>query len=187
MFESQTRMEENGYPHYRRRNNGRGFDKPIQANGSRFNYRIDNRWIVPYNPYLTWKYKAHINVEICGSVQAVKYIHKYIYKGTDRATLQMENNEDEIKQYLSGRYIGPTEAMWHLMEYRMHEEYPPVKHLTIHLPGHQPVYFAGNSTVEEVEQRMVLAQSTLMAYFKYNELNIDGRGYLYQEFPTHYI
>ena len=34
-----------------------------------------------------FKYNAHINVEVYGSIYAVKYIHKYIYKGTDRITV----------------------------------------------------------------------------------------------------
>ena len=46
---------------------------------------MDNRWVVPYNPYLCTKYDAHINVEIATSVQSVKYLYKYIYKGHDRA------------------------------------------------------------------------------------------------------
>ena len=50
---------------------------------------LDNRWIVPYNPYLSRKYRAHINVEVCASVRAVKYIHKYIYKGNDRTTVEL--------------------------------------------------------------------------------------------------
>ena len=71
---------------------------------------LDNRWIVPYNPYLSRKYRAHINVEVCASVRAVKYIHKYIYKGNDRTTVELGQN-DEISQYLQGRYIGPSEAV----------------------------------------------------------------------------
>ncbi len=46
---------------------------------------FDNRWVVPYNPYLTMRYKCHINVEVCSSITTVKYLYKYVYKGHDRA------------------------------------------------------------------------------------------------------
>ncbi|GFS55557.1 helitron_like_N domain-containing protein [Trichonephila inaurata madagascariensis] len=59
-----------GYPIYRRCDNA----NHIVINGN----VVDNRWIVPYNPYLTKKYNAHINMEICSSI---KSICKYVYKG----------------------------------------------------------------------------------------------------------
>lgn len=69
---------------------------------------VDNRWVVPYNPFLAAKYNSHINVEIANSVATVKYIHKYIFKGPDRAAVRIgANNEsyiDEITDYLDGRY-----------------------------------------------------------------------------------
>jgi hypothetical protein len=37
--------------------------------------------VVPYNPYLTRRYKAHINVEVCSSIKVIKYVYKYVYKG----------------------------------------------------------------------------------------------------------
>ena len=57
---------------------------------------MDNTWVVPYNPYLSGKYKAHINVEVCGSVQAIKYINKYIYKGPDRTTVELGLGEGTL-------------------------------------------------------------------------------------------
>jgi hypothetical protein len=42
---------------------------------------MDNRWVVPYNPYLLQYFNYHINVEACGSIKAVKYLFKYLYKG----------------------------------------------------------------------------------------------------------
>jgi hypothetical protein len=33
----------------------------------------------------------HINVEICNTVQAIKYLFKYVYKGHDRASVSIEN------------------------------------------------------------------------------------------------
>jgi hypothetical protein len=65
---------------------------------------LDTRWVVPYNPYLSLKCEAYINVEVCATVQSVKEFHKYISKCSDRAIVELsaDNNEvDEIKQYPS--------------------------------------------------------------------------------------
>ena len=37
---------------------------------------VDNKWVVPYNRTLLLKYGAHMNVEVCSTVKAIKYIHK---------------------------------------------------------------------------------------------------------------
>jgi len=71
-FQDSTIVEEDGYLLYRQRSNGGTY---IGKNG----FEYDNRWVVPYNPYLRRCYQPNINVEVCASVQAIKYIHKYIY------------------------------------------------------------------------------------------------------------
>lgn len=48
---------------------------------------MDNRWIVPYNPFLLLCYNCHINVEITSPLTAVKYPYKYVYKGHDMAAI----------------------------------------------------------------------------------------------------
>ena len=58
---------------------------------------MDNRWIIPYSPYLTAKYYAHINVDVCTFIQSIKYIHKYIYKGNDYTTLQLATDSNKVK------------------------------------------------------------------------------------------
>lgn len=52
-------------------------------------YYADNRWVIPHNFYLVTKYDAHINVEICLGVQAIKYLHKYITKGSDKSQVKL--------------------------------------------------------------------------------------------------
>lgn len=42
--------------------------------------KADNRYVVPYNPRLLLEFDSHINVEMCGTVRAVKYIFKYVFK-----------------------------------------------------------------------------------------------------------
>lgn len=99
--------------------------------------------------------------------------------------LHVQNNE--VARHLQGRYIGPTEAMWRLFEFPMHEEYPPVQTLAVHRPGEQIVYFNPELTIEEVRERMETARSTLMAFLDYNANHADGRQWLYHEFPAHYV
>jgi hypothetical protein len=72
---------------------------------------LNNRYVVPYSPFLTRRYLAHINVEMLVDVNAVKYIHKYVYKGVDKATMDLKDGntsieQDEIHQYLSGCWVG---------------------------------------------------------------------------------
>ena len=67
------------YPVYRRRNNSRVIHKKV--------IDLDNQWVIPHNLYLTTKYNVHINVEICNAIGAVKYLFKYVYKGSVLNTL----------------------------------------------------------------------------------------------------
>jgi hypothetical protein len=82
---------------------------------------LDNHWVVPHNVYLSTKYDAHINVEVCNNIRAVKYLFKYVYKGHDRATVEIscQNDNatkgnvveaDEIKKCLNCRYLSASEA-----------------------------------------------------------------------------
>lgn len=109
---SDTITGNDGYPLYRRRsteNGGHSFKKTLRQN----NFEIDNRWIVPYSPILSKTYKAHINVEFCSSVKSIKYICKYVNKGSDMAVfaVQSVNENDEIARYQMGRYISSNEAV----------------------------------------------------------------------------
>jgi hypothetical protein len=81
----------NGYPEYRRRQTCIFVDPKMQC-------VVDNWWIVPYNLHLATKYHAHINVEICLSISAVKYLYKYVYKGLDRAIAVVERRVDMLGQ-----------------------------------------------------------------------------------------
>ena len=74
-FHETIHFGEDSYPQYARSNNSHIFEK---------NHHVyDNHDMVPYSPYLSAKYGCHINVEVCASVESVKFIHKYIYKGHD--------------------------------------------------------------------------------------------------------
>ncbi|XP_039967476.1 uncharacterized protein LOC120779344, partial [Bactrocera tryoni] len=112
-FHANTLSNVNGYPQYRRRNDG----NKIVVRANKHLIEIDNRWIVPNNKYMTKKYSAHINVEICSSIKSVKYLHKYIYKEYDCATVQIiehpidrVDNHDEISSFIDAQYVSAPEA-----------------------------------------------------------------------------
>ena len=80
---------------------------------------IDNSWVVPYSPYLTLKFDGHINVELCMSFLAPKYLFKYFTKGQDRVMVRAEIEErnqakpvDEIQDFIDLRSVGSSEASW---------------------------------------------------------------------------
>jgi hypothetical protein len=71
----ETRIAQDAYPTYRRKAHGHSVMK--------MGISVGNEWVVPYNPYMTKKYDAHINVEICSGIAAVKYLYIYLYKDAD--------------------------------------------------------------------------------------------------------
>ncbi|XP_059179144.1 uncharacterized protein LOC131958244 [Physella acuta] len=184
-FCAETNSNVRGYPQYQRRDNGHF----VERGGN----KLDNRWVVPYNPYLTLKYNAHINVEICSSVQSVKYLFKYVYKGHDCAniTFHTVNTEqetvvewDEVKHYLETRYVSAPEACWRLREYKMHHQTHHVERLNVHLEDKQTICFIPGKEAEAVQQKAT--KSKLLAWFKLNQEDPNARDYLYIEIPEHY-
>ena len=116
---------------------------------------------------------CHINVEICASVKAIKYIHKYIYKGHDCTTLEItregEHAIDEVKEYVDAHYISAIESCWHIFEFPMHSEKPIVYHLAVHLPDQQLVYYDPGDILDEIVDRESSKTTTLTAWFDANK------------------
>ncbi len=140
----------NGYPIYRCRDTGH----TILVHG----IELDNCWVVSHNVYLSTKYNAHINVEVCNNIHAVKYLFKYVYKGHDRATIEISRQNDnatkgnvvevdEIEKYLDYRYVSRSEAAWRIFKFDMHERFPIVERLQYHLPNQKMVLFDDDDDV----------------------------------------
>ncbi|KAE9047120.1 hypothetical protein PR001_g4343 [Phytophthora rubi] len=109
-----TRANQDGYPVYRRRRREPGV---LTYKGKTYDNETVNQWVVPYNPYLSQKYNCHINVEVCTPITTIKYMYKYVYKGSDRAVITIKAVRDpnnpreepnEILRFLNARYIPPS-------------------------------------------------------------------------------
>ena len=190
-FREHTEFAPDGsYPLYRR-----PFNEPVGDKD------IDNRWVVPYNPYLLKKYGAHINIEICGSIKSVFYLYKYVYKGPDHADIALtrgktryEDNPapsgqprqrgeevDEITEYHSARWIGSAEAVWKILGFSMGVMKPHVERLQCHLPGQQRILFNAPqdqalhiAAKQQLMDNDKLRRTTLTEYFTMNRLAKDA-------------
>lgn len=187
LFSEDTQTDEDGFPSYRRRDNGRYIIRQGVA--------CDNRWIVPYNRYLLVKFNAHINVEICSTIKSVKYLFKYIHKGHDRALAQLQPLEehgdtlpqthvDEVQEFLDSRYVSSSEASFRIFGGNMHGHSPAVIRLEIHLPNQHLVVFQDNTDLREHLQRA--PTSTLEGWFLLNTTDPDARMHLYVDIPEYY-
>ncbi|KAL5569790.1 hypothetical protein UlMin_026365 [Ulmus minor] len=134
---------------------------------------LDNQWVVPYNPYLLEKFNCHINVEICSTVKAVKYLYKYIYKGHDRIAFHINSNKnekdiDKIQNFQSARWISPPEAVWRIYSFILNENYPSVY------------------TIKIIDNDFA-SRSMLTKYFNMNKTNEKAKNLLYNQFPEHFV
>ena len=153
-------VDQNGFPLYRRRNDGHFVEKS--------GVRLDNRNVVPYNKYLLKRYQAHINIEWCNQGSSIKYLFKYINKGPDRATVavvptnnECENNDavDEIVEYYDCRYLSSCEASWQNFEYDVHCRYPSVVRLPFHLLNQQQIVYGEDDDIDDVLDKPSVAAS----------------------------
>ena len=184
-FSTLTTTTKDGYPLYRRRDNSR----TVEVAGM----KLDNRWVVPYNLYLLLKFNAHINVEICSTVSAVKYLYKYVYKGHDRAMIEFQSGDhtdkprqvDEVSNYLEARYISACEACYRIFAYDLHANLPHVMRLALHLENQQSVVFRDDADIEAVLS--VDKQSTLTGWFLANQKFPSARAISYLDFPEYFV
>ncbi|XP_051206116.1 uncharacterized protein [Lolium perenne] len=147
---------------------------------------LDSRWVVPYNPYLLRMFDCHINVEVCSSIKAVKYLYTYVYKGHDQTSFNIEKpdadgNIDEIKRFVDARWVTPPEAMWRIFGFKLCENHPSVLPLPLHLENMQMVTFKAGDNLNDVAARE--NPSMLMEYFVANEKHAWARDILYKDFP----
>ncbi|KAL7108666.1 hypothetical protein ACP275_06G126400 [Erythranthe tilingii] len=176
-FVQRTEADPDGYPIYRRRDDGRTVRKK--------NTILDNGFVVPYNRVLLSKYRAHINIELCNQSKSIKYLFKYVNKGHDRVTVtffQPPSTDAGLAIFLSSR-----EAMWRIFAFEKHYRDPPVIRLSFHLPDNQPLVFNENQPLKSVLERPIARQTIFLAWFEANKTYPPARELRYAEFPQHYV
>ncbi|KAK9070123.1 hypothetical protein SSX86_010523 [Deinandra increscens subsp. villosa] len=191
-FENTTRFDDNGYVYYKR---SRKIFPDLRPN-----VPLDNRFVVPYNRSLCLRFNAHINVEYCGWNMLIKYLFKYISKGTDRVRFLISKNNseggasqsnssplvDEIKNFVDGRFICPHEAAWRILNFPIHHRNPSVQVLSVHLEGMQYLSFRDSDHLQGVISNPVAKKTTLTEWFSKNQHDASGRHLRYVDYLSEY-
>ncbi|XP_024014541.1 uncharacterized protein LOC112088495 [Eutrema salsugineum] len=180
-FSPITKIDDVGYPIYRRRND----KKVIVKKG----IGCDNGFVVPYNKSLTLLYRAHINVKWCVQSRSVKYLFKYIHKGADyiRATIKNDDKENEIKKHFNCRYVAPSESTWKIFGNRTHHRTVSVVKLLFHLPNQQMVIYNEDDPGDEVINRVSVGTSKFIAWMECNKEYELARTLTYAQLPTRFV
>ncbi|XP_072081071.1 uncharacterized protein [Arachis hypogaea] len=151
-FIDNSTVDDEGYPIYRRREDGRTIKKS--------SIDLDNRYVVPHNRLLLMRYGAHINVEWCNQSRSMKYLFKYVNKGHDLVTASF---------YKSA--TSNTEL----------DEYDEVSmyYDCFHLPDEQNVIFKDDENLDDVVKQASVKESMFIGWFQgptcYEDIRtIDG-------------
>ncbi|KAK0417658.1 hypothetical protein QR680_013132 [Steinernema hermaphroditum] len=141
---------------------------------------FDSRSIVPYNPYLLLKYGSHINVEYCSSVEAVRYIHKYIFKGSEYCFVGLKSGRqvamnlpdgievhyDEGEEVDLFRTLSAHEDYLRIMAVQITDTSHFVDFLPVHMKENRFVTFREHACDEGIAEQ-TLKPSKLDAFFDF--------------------
>jgi hypothetical protein len=130
--------------------------------------------VVAYNPYLSLRFNAHINVEWIGSQQCLDYIYKYIMKGSELAYVRLKSRGRETGvvefdewQGAKACYRSAQEAVDRIYSHTQIYKSHTVRCLYVHQPADAVVVFNEGYEADALGQAAFNheKQSTLTAYF----------------------
>ena len=112
----------------------------------------------------------------------MKYCFKYVFKRPDTATIAF----DEIDHFLSSRVLSAGEAAWRLLGLPLHQEYPNIVRLDIHVPRQHRVTFDPAAAPQDLAVSLSHQSSTLLQWFSLNSRDAAARLLKYVEIPSAY-
>ena len=124
---------------------------------------------------------------------------KYEYKGPGMASGRVVQSQggpvdmsldtqpkeqDEIKKILNLQFITASESYWCISGYDVHGREPSIQRLTVHEENLQTINFQENDVAEAITNPR---NTTLLAWFKLNQVDAAAQMLKYHEIPEHYV
>lgn len=97
--------------------------------------------------------------------------------------ISKKKTNDEITQFQTGRYICSNEAFWRIFGFNMHERYPAVQHLAVHLENGQRVYFSDKNARQQATNPK---NTTLTAFFQLCQKDSFAKTLYYHDILKYY-
>ncbi|XP_047258389.1 uncharacterized protein LOC124890644, partial [Capsicum annuum] len=160
-FIGATTIDEDGYPIYRRREDGR----TIKKDG----IGLDNRSI----KYL-FKYVNKGNDCVTATF-------------SQSANEEDSSNVDEINMYYDCRYISSSEASWRILEFPIQYRQSLAERLAFHLKNEQNVIFSDDDPINDVTNRPSARKSMFLSWFEENKEFLEARELTYAEFLLKFV
>ena len=104
------------------------------------------------------------------------YLYKYFYKGVDYTSGNLCT--DEINQYIRGRYLSASEAVWRIFEYDVTRREPSVDRYPVHLENENYVVYdtkddlsrkRAQESISKLERYFLRPVSAIFNDVKYTE------------------
>ncbi|XP_074265962.1 uncharacterized protein LOC141588417 [Silene latifolia] len=178
-FREFTTNGKDSYPLYKHRDTG---EKVVVRKGE-----LDNRSVVPYNPYLLAMFDCQLNVEVCSSINAVKYLYKYVYKGESYSMLRTRLL---LCWWIKLKYINLVGGC-HLQR-QAGEFLVSTYSIDTHMYNlcqftHPMARFSENEELADVIDDEARAKTMLTEFIITNSSIEGGQRYLYSEFPEYFV
>lgn len=102
------------------------------------------------------------------------------------ASTSQERQLDEVKNYLSCRYVSSAEACWRIFEFPIHHKEPIVQRLFFHLEDEQEVRFRDDEALPEILGKIRPDGTMFIQWLLNNRRDESGRDLTFVRYPTRY-
>jgi hypothetical protein len=151
--------------------------------------RVTNQWVVPYNPALLMLLNCHVNVEVTSSINCVKYLFKYVYKGNDRIIYKLREalsaggEENKVQEYRAARILTGCESYFCIrFPNQRFYMWPKVIALEVHTEETMPVHIKEGDLDHDGDMADAIdaaledpTRTKLTQYMAYCAAHRDGR------------